>query len=47
MAYVPQNLKGGVGPVISAAFVNGLNVTANFVLNGAQTVAEAQGALGL
>jgi hypothetical protein len=47
MAFVPQNFKDGVGPAISAAFLNGLDVTANFVLNGAQTVAAAQAALGI
>jgi hypothetical protein len=47
MAYVPQNVKAGVGPVISAVFLNGLDVTANIVLNGAQTIPEAHAVLGL
>lgn len=47
MTFVPQNFKDGIGSVISAAFLNGLDVTANFVLNGAQTVPEARAALGI
>lgn len=36
-----------VAPAVSAAFLNGLDVTVNEVLAGAQSVPEAQAALGL
>jgi hypothetical protein len=47
MAFTPQNFKDNVGPVLAASWLNALDVTANFVLNGAQTVAQAQTALGI
>jgi hypothetical protein len=47
MAFIPQNFKAQVGPAIKAIWLNALDVTANFVLGGAQTVAQALAALGL
>lgn len=47
MAFIPQNFVDRAGPPISAAFLNGIDVLANFVFNGAQTVPAAQTALGL
>jgi hypothetical protein len=47
MTFTPQNFVNQVGPAVSAVWLNGVDVTVNFVLNGAQTVAAAQAALGI
>src|SRR5882724_10133948 len=47
MAFAPQNFKDLSPPAISAAWLNALDVTANSVLAGAQTVPQAQSALGI
>lgn len=47
MTFTPQNFKDGVGPAASANWLNGIDVTVNSILGGAQTVPAAQAALGL
>jgi hypothetical protein len=47
MTFSPQNFVANVGPTINAVWLNEIDVTCNFVLNGAQTVAQAQAALGI
>ena len=47
MPFTPQNFVDKVGPAIKSSWLNALDVTANFVLGGAQTVAAALTALGL
>ena len=47
MTFNPKNFVDGVGPAVSAAFLNGLDETVNNVLQGATTVLEAQEALGI
>jgi hypothetical protein len=47
MAFVPQNfVQNSNNPTINAAWLNGVDVTCNFVLNGAATVSQALTALG-
>jgi hypothetical protein len=47
MAFTPQGFVSNNTPVVTAAFLNGIDVTCNFVLGGATTVAQALAALGL
>lgn len=47
MAFTPQNFKPFQTPPIKSVWLNGIDVTCNFVLNGAQTVPQALAALGL
>jgi hypothetical protein len=47
MPFTPQNFVNQVGPPVSAVWLNGVDVTCNFVLDGAQTVPQALAALGL
>src|SRR5208337_3990994 len=44
---MPQNFVDKVGPVVSAAWLNGVDGTCNVALGGAQTVAQAQSVLGI
>jgi hypothetical protein len=47
MAFTPQNFVNLIGPPVSAAWLNGVDVTCNSALNGAQTAAQVLTALGL
>ena len=47
MAFTPKNYVDQVGPAVPAAWLNGVDVTVNSVMQGAQTLVAAQTALGI
>lgn len=47
MPFIPQNFKDGVGPPISAAWLNQLDQLANNALQSATTIAALQAILGI
>ena len=47
MTFTAQNYQDQVGPPVSAAWLNGVDVICYSIMQGAQTLAQAQAALGI